>query len=121
MNSLGEQVRLPPLHAPMDRELVARIGPWQLRRHRDCDERFSYLASRAFLHLQLWRPDRGISVLTPSSLTGGQFEIAVGWSRMSASTWQAVVEALPEHDLPSGSKLATLSIWLVVKHQGLAS
>lgn len=119
MISLAEQMRMPPLHAPMDRELVARVGPWEVRRHGDRDERFPYFASRALLHLQLWRPDRQISVLTPSNLTGDQFEIAVGWQRMRALSWLDVIDELPDADLPSASKLATLSMWLVVKPQGL--
>ena len=112
-----EYERLPPLHAPDDRELIANIGPWQVRRHAERDERFAYFASRAFLHVQLWRPDHEVSILTPSRLTRGRFEIAVGWRRVWVSTWPGVVAQLPEHELPSGSELAALTMWLVVRSE----
>jgi hypothetical protein len=121
--------RLPPLHAPHDRELLAHLGRWQVRRHAARDERFAYLAARAFLHLQLWHPEHNISILTPSQLTRGRFEIAVGAHRAWVPTWPGVVAQLPDHQLPSGSELAALTMWLVVRsevdarrpNQGLAS
>lgn len=120
MNEIAEPLRLPPLHAPDDRELLAHVGTWQVRRHALHDERFAYCASRAFLHVQLWRPDRQISILTPSRLTNGRFEIARGWRRASVSTWPGVVALLPDHELPSGSELAALTMWLVVRSEVVA-
>jgi len=76
--------RLPPLHAPFDRELLARVGPWEVRRH--ADDRFGYFATRSLLHLQLWHPACRVSVLTPSRLTGGRFEIATDTRRASPSS-----------------------------------
>lgn len=108
---------LPPLHAPHDRELFARCGAWQVRRHADADPRFVYLASRELLHLQLWHPAHNTSVLTPSRLTGGRFEIAIGWKRASVSTWPGVVALLPDAGLPGGAELAALSMWLVVRRE----
>jgi hypothetical protein len=112
---------LPPLHAPTDRELFARVGSWEVRRHGAEDERFSYLASRAMLHVQLWHPMRRISILTPSRLTGGRFEIARGLHRVTVATWPGVVALLPDHDLPGSAELAALTMWLVVRCEVAAS
>jgi hypothetical protein len=105
--------RLPPLHAPFDRELLARVGPWQVRRH--ADDRVGYFATRALLHLQLWHPIRRVSVLTPSRLTGDRFEIATDTWRARVDDWAAVLDELPDHELPGGSELATFTMWLVVR------
>lgn len=106
---------LPPLHAPFDRELVAGAGPWEVRRHAVSDERFAYFAERELLHLQLWHPIERISVLTPSRLSGGRFEIACGARRAWIATWDGVVEQLPDHRLPGGAELAALTLWLVIR------
>lgn len=113
--------RLPPLHAAADRELFARIGPWEVRRHASEDKRFTYLASRALLHVQLWDPERRISILTPSRLTGGRFEIARGAHRMPVETWPCVLAILPSHGLPGSAELAALTMWLVVRCEVAAS
>lgn len=120
MNELSEHERLPPLHAPQDRELIANVGPWEVRRYAGADERFAYFSSRAFLHVQLWCPHRQISVLTPSRLTRGQFEIAKGWRRAWVPTWSGVITRLPDADLPSASLLAALTMWLVVRCEVVA-
>jgi hypothetical protein len=105
--------RLPPLHAPFDRELLARVGPWEVRRH--ADDRVGYFATRALLHLQLWHPTCRVSVLTPSRLTADRFEIATETRRARVDDWAAVLDELPDHDLPGGSELATFTMWLVVR------
>lgn len=110
---VGPVARLPPLHAPNDRELLARVGPWDLRRH--ADNRFSYFTMRSLLHIQLWHPVLRISVLTPSRLTGGRFEIATETRRAWVVDWPGVVEQLPDHELPNASELAALTLWMVVR------
>jgi hypothetical protein len=112
---------LPPLHAPCDREVVAHVGPWEVRRHAAGDIRFAYLASRSLLHLQLWQPARRISVLTPSRLTGDRFEIAACWRRAWVSTWHGVLAQLPDLQLPSGAELAALTTWLVCRARPVAT
>ena len=115
MIELVDAGRLPPLHGPGDRELFARVGPWEVRRYAAGDHRFAYFASRAFLHLQLWHPQHQISVLTPSRLTGGRFEIACGAHRAWVPTWPGVVAQLPELGLPGSAEIAALAMWLVVR------
>ena len=47
----------------------------ELRQFADDDPRTAYFARRGFAHVQLWHPERRVSVLTPSRLTGGNFEL----------------------------------------------
>lgn len=109
---LGAVDKLPPLHAPHDRELLARVGPWEVRRH--ADDRCADFATRSLLHLQLWNPVLRVSVLTPSRLTGGRFEIATETRRAWVVDWPGVVEQLSDHELPNASELAALTLWLIV-------
>lgn len=112
---------LPPLHSPFDRELLARIGPWEVRRHATDDGRFAYFATRSMLHVQLWHPEHRVSVLTPSLLTGGRFEIAFSTRRAWVADWDGVLGQLPDHELPRRSELAALSLWLVVRNETSAA
>jgi hypothetical protein len=113
-------VRLPPLHSAFDRELVAQLGAWEVRRHAEHDPRFAYFAQRTFLHLQLWHPDEHISVLTASRLTGGRFEIATGDRRVWVETWPQVLDELPGSGLPGGATLGAIMMWLVVRAETAA-
>lgn len=51
------------------------IGGWEIRIFPDGDRKAEYFAPRGFLHAQLWHPLARVSVLTPSALTGGLFEL----------------------------------------------
>ncbi len=93
----------PPPHDPSDRDVVVRLGSWEVRvstgRH------FEYFVPRGFWHVQLWHPEARISILTPSRLTSGAFEAfpSRGW-KARARTYSALREWLAdEHDtdLPS--------------------
>lgn len=67
------------------------------------------------LHLQLWHSANLISVLTPSQLTGGRFEIATSTRRTSVADWTGVIAQLPDQQLPCRAELAALTMWLVVR------
>lgn len=112
---------LPPLHSPFDRELLARFGPWEVRRHATDDSRFAYFATRSMLHVQLWHCELRLSVLTPSKLTGGHFEIASSTRRAWVADWDGVLSQLPDHELPRRAELAALSLWLVVRNETSAA
>ena len=45
-----------------------------------------YFAPRGLLHVQLWHEAAGISVLTPSRLTGGRYEVfpVAGWKKRAS-------------------------------------
>jgi len=62
---------------------VFEHGDWQVRAFAWNDDKHAYLAPRGMLHLQLWNPRAGLSILTRSILTGGAFEL---WS--PAGRWR---------------------------------
>ena len=106
-----------PLHAIADRQVVARLGVWEIRRYPETDERHVYFASRGFLHLQLWNPSTRTSILTPSRLTGDRFEIARDWTRYAVKRWHEVVDLLRDATLPSGAEIAALHTWMIVRDE----
>lgn len=66
--SLGAlTVRLEP------EELACVAGEWEVRLFTDV--RFGYFVKRGLWHVQLWHPRARVSVLTPSRLTLGAYEL----------------------------------------------
>jgi hypothetical protein len=81
------------------------------------DPRFQYFARRGLWHLQLWHPKAGVSILSPSGLTLGHYEIypVAGWKHW-ARDHDDLVRALGTHHPlvpPSAGTLAALEAWLV--------
>jgi hypothetical protein len=107
----------PPPHDPRERVAVATIDGWEVRVFPPDDRKFSYFVTRGFLHVQLWHPQARVSVLTPSRLTGGQYEA------FPCGGWKAPVdEPAPLRDLigrthgiamPSLPRLAAIIAWYV--------
>ncbi|MDX2170914.1 MAG: hypothetical protein SF182_27850 [Deltaproteobacteria bacterium] len=66
-------------------------------------------------HVQLWHSSGGVSVLTPSRLTGNQFEIYPidGWKRPSADTHLAatIVRETFALRLPGPARMTALGRW----------
>jgi hypothetical protein len=58
-------------------------GAWQVRSFAVSGARFEYFAPRSLWHIQLWHARAKVSVLTPSQLTGGCYEVfpVCGWKR----------------------------------------
>jgi hypothetical protein len=72
----------PPPHDPRERVPVSRARGWDVRSFLLEDRRFAYFAPRSLWHMQLWHAGAGVSVLTPSRLTRGRYEIVgVGGAR----------------------------------------
>jgi hypothetical protein len=74
--------RLPPApHDPREREHVLTLRGWEVRLFDD--ERFAYFVPRGLWHVQLWQPELGISLLTPSRLTRQAYELfpVAEWKR----------------------------------------
>jgi len=70
------QSTLPPHHDPGERCcLFESADGWLILGHAINDPNHAYFAPRGLLHLQLWHPQRRVSVLTPSLLTRGTFEV----------------------------------------------
>lgn len=107
----------PPPHDPRDRVLVTTAGAWQVRVFADSDPKLEYFVRRGLHHLQLWHPEAGVSVLSPSGLTIGQYETfpIAGWKRQ-ARTRDDLVALLRAHhrlELPSAGTMAALEAWFV--------
>ncbi len=105
------------LHAPGERETFATLGDWEVKRHAESQGHHAYFASRGFLHLQLWHADARVSILTPSRLTNGRFEIWREGVRISVRTWDEVASRLAELAMPSGTEVAAMYAWTVVRDE----
>lgn len=103
------------LHALVDRIVIAKLGEWEVRRHDEGERPHSYFARRGFLHLQLWQPALGISILTPSGLTNGRFEIWRDGLRISQADWHGVVRCLGGTGLPSAREVDAFCRWTVLR------
>jgi hypothetical protein len=107
----------PPPHDPSERVLVARADAWEVRAFPPGDPKHAYFATRELLHLQLWHPAAGVSLLTPSRLTAGAYELfpIEGWKRAARSAEEARRLARYAHgvELPSPLRLAALIEWHV--------
>lgn len=53
---------------------AAPFGYWEVRIFDPAGQFHHYFASRALLHVQLWNPFFGVSILSPSRLTGFNYE-----------------------------------------------
>jgi hypothetical protein len=105
----------PPPHDPRERVRVAVWNGWEVRQFATDDPRRAHLANRGMCHVQLWHPDAGVSVLTPSRLTGDQLEIfpIAGWKRAASDTHvaAALVRYAFQLPLPGPARLQALTKW----------
>lgn len=108
---------LHPLHDWRDRECVALLSSgWELRQFRETDSRRDYFAKKGFGHVQLWHAETGTSIVTPSRLTGGEFELHVFGERYSARLWKTIARGLVARDIatPLASELRAVERWFVL-------
>lgn len=107
----------PPPHDPRERALVAVLDGWEVRVFPPCDQKYQYFVSRGFLHAQLWHREAGVSVLTPSRLTGGLFELFpyAGWKApvRTAPLLRSMVAQTHGVPLPSLRRLRSVIEWYV--------
>jgi hypothetical protein len=105
----------PPPHDPRERVCVAGWNGWEVRSFAANDRRRGYLASHGMGHVQLWHPGAGVSVLTPSRLTGDQIEIypIAGWKRAATDTQaaSALVRYAFQLTLPGPARLHAFARW----------
>jgi hypothetical protein len=110
-----------PLHDPTERELVAFAGDWELRQFSESDRRFAYFVTKGFAHVQLWHRASGTSIITPSRMTGGNFELFSGTQdlRFAASTWIAIADALDALGVapPSRHEVRAIERWFVLPNE----
>ncbi len=114
----------PAPHDPREREVVASAGGWEVLQFPEGDSRIRYFAPRDMLHLQLWHPGRRISILTPSRITGGLYEVVLAsfGDRGRTSSLPALREALREVlsvDLPSDRQFQRWTSWYVERYERL--
>ncbi len=107
----------PPPHDPRERTAVATILGWEIRIFPEDERKAEYFAPRGFLHAQLWHPAARVSVLTPSLLTGGLFEMFPyqGWKApvSDPSLLRALVTETHDVPFPSLRRLAAIIEWYV--------
>ena len=107
----------PPPHDPRERVVLGTVGAWQVLGFAPDDVKFDYFASRGFLHLQLWHPEKGVSLLTPSCLTAGRYEgfPLFGWKYASADLAKVsgFIGSLFDIEVPPGPWLLALHRWYV--------
>ena len=74
----------PAPHDPRERELAMLADGWEVRVFGG--RKFQYFVGRGFLHVQLWHPEERISILTPSRLTCGFYEVfpVLDWKARAA-------------------------------------
>lgn len=115
MIALDSPLPPPAPHDPRERELALLEGLWEVRIFGG--RKFEYFVSRGFWHLQLWHPTAGVSVLTPSRLTLGFYEMVIGDTKTRTSDYVRLgVFARRTHAglaLPSPARLAQLERALV--------
>lgn len=108
----------PPPHDPRERVVLAAAEGWELRDFAPEDARAAYFAAHGFAHLQLWHPARGVSILTPSRLTGGRYELYpfAGWKRAARrfSEVQALVEQAHGLRTPGETQLLAWCRWFAL-------
>ncbi len=62
-------------HTDRDRTLVYWLGEWDVRMSDPRSDLHRLFAVNGMFHLQLWHAESNTSILTPSTLTEGHFEV----------------------------------------------
>ncbi|MEC7240117.1 MAG: hypothetical protein VXW32_02665 [Myxococcota bacterium] len=75
---VGTKDHLPSPHDPSERALLHAQYGWQIRTYPWNSSQHLLYKTKGMLNLQLWYPEVGLSILTPSGLTGGQYEVRMG-------------------------------------------
>jgi len=105
----------PPPHDPRERERLATFGEWELRDFPVDDVKHAYFAANGFAHVQLWHPRKRISLLTPSKITSGLYEVfpIAGWKLRASSFGSLDAQLRAEHGvrLPSARILKAIDRW----------
>jgi hypothetical protein len=116
----SEHVWPPPPHDPRERVEIARLGDWEVRSFRPDGVKHRYFAPRGMLHLQLWHPAAGISLLTPSQLTLRRYEVypIAEWKFAHASldSIRGIVRSSHGIELPVAAAIRALERWHVMPH-----
>jgi hypothetical protein len=83
-------VRPPSPHDPDERAGVYGSRGWEIRVYPWNDIRHRTFAGKGMLHLQLWCPSAGVSILTPSQLTDSRYELWINGDRFRLCCMKSV-------------------------------
>jgi hypothetical protein len=114
---------IPPPHAPEDRVAISALDAgWEVRQFAEADRKLAYFAARGFAHLQLWQPAARVSVLTPSRITGGNFELWSQGARVPCRRWDDVADLLDAERVaaPGRAAIRALERWFILAHEPAA-
>ena len=107
-NKFGSIELTPPRpHDPNDRILIGEItgcsltpkfSNWEIRAFDRTGPFHLYFSSRDMLHLQFWNPYYGVSVLTPSKITGKLYEAfpLYDW-KLASSSYAEIDKEIRKH------------------------
>ena len=85
---------IPLVHDPRRRSLVETRRHWQIRVFARGEETFRTLAQQGALNVQFWSRALATSILTPSVMTDGAFEVWMPWGCWRDDHWCSLVEPL---------------------------
>ncbi len=77
-------------HDPMERACVYRHRGWEIRTFAWNSQKHRFFAGQGMLHLQLWAPIADVSILTPSRLTDGMYDLWVSGRRIRLGCFRGV-------------------------------
>lgn len=105
-----------PLHDPDERVVVADLGDWEVRQFAVTDRRATYFADKGFGHVQLWNAAVVASIITPSRLTAGHFEMWLDGERFAARSWATLELELAMRGIQPPGRHAVRAIerWFVL-------
>lgn len=115
----------PPPHDPRDRVLLDVIEGWEIRVFEPGSRMERYFSDCGFDHLQLWHASLGFSLLTPSRLTEGRFEVypLADW-KYSVSDYRVLKEIVRQTiqiELPRHQMIETLLEVFIECSEAIAS
>ena len=83
-------------HDPHERAVIHSRYGWQIRTYAWNTALHRYGAQKGMLHLQLWCPSMGLSILTPSELTAGHYEVSMAGESVRVCCVGTVAEIVYE-------------------------
>lgn len=110
----------PSPHDPRERVRLFEVGGWEVRDFPEADPKRRFFARKGLLHLQLWHPQAWFSVLTPSLLTRGEFELFPVSGGVFRGTYLAAQGAVLRETgvkLPGPTRVYALHQWFLEKYR----
>jgi hypothetical protein len=111
-------------HGSSGRRGASASTRWEVRAFPSGGRMHRYFAPRGLLHLQLWQPESGVSMLTPSRITLGRWEVfpVEGWKLGvdQVADLRRLVRASFRVEPPTAAQLAAAQAWFVARQERLA-